>query len=75
MEKLTTYEFKLTLPYAHLSEVYGQPNADIVVTATSGTKLAVKLARLRPFITQGGVSGIFRITIGKGNRVVRLERI
>ncbi|WP_420918621.1 DUF2835 family protein [Vibrio coralliirubri] len=68
-----TFEFKLNISYSSLLDSYNLPT-NIVVKSSCGTTLSLPLARLRPFLTHGGITGLFKATIDPKNRLLDIRK-
>ncbi|MFA0414046.1 DUF2835 domain-containing protein [Vibrio renipiscarius] len=67
------YHFRLNISYqAYLAHYSGVATTILVVTET-GLRLQLPAARFRPFLTQLGLKGRFRLTTDQNNKFVKLE--
>ena len=70
------YEFSLSMSYQEFTEIYyGGGAQQLVVTATSGIRIAIPVGRMVPFIDSSGVRGLFRLTVDSNNKFTGLERL
>jgi len=69
------YTFRLTISPNDVLKFYeGNINAVSVVT-DQGLRLQFPFHYLKPFVSQSGVQGRFRVTLGPSNKLLRIERI
>ena len=69
------YTFSVNISYqAYLNHYSGAASTVLVVT-DNGLKLQMPASRFRPFLSQLGVKGRFRVSVNAQNRLETLERI
>ncbi|WP_413284455.1 DUF2835 domain-containing protein [Vibrio sp. MA40-2] len=67
------YTFRLDIPYHVFLQHYSGSASSVMVYTEQGLNLQIPAARLRPFLTQIGIRGRFRLTTDPDNKFVRLE--
>ncbi|PNM58338.1 DUF2835 family protein [Vibrio mimicus] len=67
------YFFSLNISYQTFVAHYSGAASSVMVTTEQGLKLQLPATRLRPFLSQIGVKGRFRLTTDQNNRFVKLE--
>ncbi len=67
--------FSLSISPEQYMEYYRGVVQQVVVRAHNGQKLQFPAKELRPFITQNGIQGNFRILYSDENKFIRIERI
>ncbi|MDB1123909.1 DUF2835 domain-containing protein [Vibrio algarum] len=72
---MNQYTFRLDIPYHVFLQHYSGAASSVLVYTEQGLKLQVPAMRLRPFLTQIGVKGRFRLTTNELNKFVKLEAI
>ncbi|UGA56295.1 DUF2835 domain-containing protein [Vibrio sp. VB16] len=72
---MNQYTFRLDISYNVFLQHYAGSASSVLVYTEQGLKLQVPAMRLRPFLTQIGVKGRFRLTIDKLNKFVSLESV
>ncbi len=69
------YYFRLNIAYqAYLSHYSGAASAVLVVTE-NGLRLQLPASRFRPFLSQAGIKGRFRLTTDQQNKFIKLEML
>lgn len=69
------YTFRLVIPSIDVLNFYeGKVDAVSVVTE-QGQRLQFPFYYLKPFVSQSGISGRFRVMIDSSNKISRIERI
>ncbi|MGP8305056.1 DUF2835 domain-containing protein [Vibrio sp. YIC-376] len=69
------YYFTLNIPYqTFLSHYSGVSNAIQVVTH-NGLRLQLPANKFRPFLSQLGIRGQFRLTTDQNNKFIKLETL
>ena len=72
---MKNYTFSVNISYqAYLNHYSGAASTVLVVT-DNGLKLQMPASRFRPFLSQLGVKGRFRVSVNAQNRLETLERI
>ncbi|NOI65424.1 MULTISPECIES: DUF2835 domain-containing protein [unclassified Vibrio] len=69
------YTFRLNISYQHFLQHYNGVASHVVVYSDQGLKLQIPASRLRPFISQLGLKGRFRLTTDQTNKFVKLESL
>jgi hypothetical protein len=72
---MQTYLFSLSISYQDYLDYYAGAATTILVTADSGTRLRLPAAKFRPFLSQLGLRGRFRLTADQNNKFVSLEAL
>ncbi|EGR1124975.1 DUF2835 family protein [Vibrio cholerae] len=67
------YFFSLNISYQTFVTHYSGVASHVIVTTEHGLRLQLPATRLRPFLSQIGVKGRFRLTTDQNNRFVKLE--
>ena len=67
------YTFRLDIPYHVFLQHYSGNASSVLVYTEQGLKIQIPAARMRPFLTQIGIRGRFRLTTNPDNKFVRLE--
>ncbi|CAH0526004.1 DUF2835 domain-containing protein [Vibrio hippocampi] len=72
---MNSYFFNLNIPYqTYLSHYSGQASS-IVVHTDQGLRLQLPASRFRPFVTQLGLKGRFRLVTDANNKFIKLESL
>ncbi|MFB9134182.1 DUF2835 domain-containing protein [Vibrio sp. AK197] len=69
------YHFNLNISYQVFLAHYSGAASAVVVTTDQGLRLQIPASRLRPFLTQLGVKGRFRLTTNQQNKFLKLEML
>lgn len=69
------YTFRLDISYHVFLQHYNGVAANVVVYTEQGIKLQIPASRFRPYISQIGLKGRFRLTIDQQNKFVALESL
>ncbi len=69
------YTFRLDVPYQTFLQYYSGAASSVVVYTEQGLRLQIPAARLRPFLSQIGIKGRFRLVIDQNNKFVKLEAL
>lgn len=72
---MNTYFFTLSISYQTFLSHYSGAASAVIVRSDQGLTLQLPAARLRPFLTQLGVQGRFRLITDSQHKFVRLEKI
>ncbi|MCG7588263.1 DUF2835 domain-containing protein [Photobacterium sp. OFAV2-7] len=72
---MKSYTFSVYISYQAYLDHYSGAASTVLVVTDSGLKLQLPASRFRPFLSQLGVKGRFRITVNNQNRLDTLERI
>lgn len=67
------YYFSLNISYNTFLSHYGGVASNVVVNTESGLRLQLPASRFRPFLSQLGVKGRFRLITNQSNKFVKLE--
>ncbi|HAS62433.1 MAG TPA: DUF2835 domain-containing protein [Vibrio sp.] len=67
------YYFSLNIPYQMYVSHYNGTASNIVVMTENGLRLQLPATRFRPFVTQMGLKGRFRLTTDQNSKFVKLE--
>jgi len=67
--------FRLQIDQQQLLRYYRGTACQVQVIAECGRRLQFPAMRLRPFLTQNGISGRFQLTVDSDNRFVQLTKI
>ncbi|WP_375753984.1 DUF2835 domain-containing protein [Vibrio sp. HN007] len=70
---MNQYTFRLDISYQTFLQHYSGAANHIMVFSEQGLKLQLPASRFRPFLTQIGVRGRFRLTTDQNNKFVKLE--
>lgn len=73
--KTSVYLFSVDIDYHIFQQHYSGAASTVVVRADNGLTLQLPASRLRPFLSQLGVKGRFRLTVDENNRFKSLEKI
>ncbi len=69
------YLFSISIPYNEFLQHYSGSAASVIVFTEQRLKLQLPATRFRPFLTQIGVKGRFRLTTDQNNKFVKLEAL
>ncbi|CAM3578675.1 hypothetical protein VA7868_04388 [Vibrio aerogenes CECT 7868] len=69
------YYFSLNISYHDYLSYYSGQAASVLVVTDNGLKLQLPAIRFRPFLTQLGLKGRYRLTTDKNHKFVSLESI
>ncbi|NBI55502.1 DUF2835 domain-containing protein [Photobacterium alginatilyticum] len=72
---MKSYTFSVYISYQSYLNHYSGAASTVVVVTDNGLKLQLPASRFRPFLSQLGVKGRFRITVNNQNRLDTLELI
>ncbi|MGR5149698.1 DUF2835 domain-containing protein [Photobacterium alginatilyticum] len=72
---MKSYTFSVYISYQSYQNHYSGAASTVVVVTDNGLKLQLPASRFRPFLSQLGVKGRFRITVNNQNRLDTLEQI
>ncbi|WP_299018739.1 DUF2835 domain-containing protein [uncultured Photobacterium sp.] len=72
---MTSYTFSVNISYHNYLNHYSGAASTVLVFTDNGLRLQLPASRFRPFLSQLGVRGRFRITVNNQNRLDKLERI
>jgi hypothetical protein len=69
------YYFSLNIPYQEYLNYYAGSASRVVVRTENGLTLQLPAVHFRPFLTQFGLKGRYRLTTDEQHKFVRLESI
>ncbi len=69
------YHFSLNITYQAFIAHYSGAASSVLVVTDQGLKLQLPAARFRPFLSQLGVKGRFRLTTDGENKFLKLEML
>lgn len=72
---MKSYTFSVSISYQSYLNHYSGAASTVLVVTDNGLKLQLPASRFRPFLSQLGVKGRFRITVNAQNRLDALELI
>ncbi|SON48586.1 DUF2835 domain-containing protein [Vibrio tapetis] len=72
---MNQYHFSISIPYHEFLQHYSGSAASVVVFTDQRLRLQLPATRFRPFLTQIGVKGRFRLTTDHNNKFVKLEAL
>lgn len=72
---IRTFYFKLDIYYTIFKEYYMTPSATLLVTAENGQRIRLAATYIRPFLTQAGIVGRFRIELDDKDKIVSLKQV
>jgi len=72
---MNQYIFSVNISYHMFLLHYSGSASQILVYSEQGLKLQIPASRLRPFLSQIGVKGRFRLTTDQSNKFLRLESL
>ena len=67
------YYFGLNISYQSFIVHYSGAASNVQVVTDNGLRLQLPAARFRPFLSQIGVKGRFRLTTDQNNKFIKLE--
>ena len=67
------YYFNLNISYQHFLAHYGGAASHVLVVTDNGLRLQLPAFRFRPFLSQMGLKGRFRLTTDQNNKFIKLE--
>ncbi len=71
----TEYEFAVSVSADRLLAMYRGEVKYLVVRARNGLNLQLPLSNFRPYVTEEGLSGYFRVIVDQNNRLESLTRL
>ncbi len=69
------YYFSLNISYQAFLVHYSGVASTVLVVTEQGLKLQLPASRFRPFLTQIGIKGRFRLTTDGENKFLKLEML
>ena len=73
--RMNRYIFQLNISYQQFLASYSGAASKVQVITTTGLRLQLPATRFRPFLTQIGVRGQFRLTTDQKNKFIKLEAL
>ncbi len=70
---MNQYFFSLNIPYQTFLSHYNGAASNVLVVTETGLRLQLPASRFRPFLSQIGLKGRFRLITDQNNKFVRLE--
>lgn len=70
-----TYYFSLALSYEECRSLYLPKCNAVVVTEEQGKRIQIPAKNLRPFVSQTGLRGRFRLLINNEKKLVSLDKV
>ncbi|PSU34642.1 DUF2835 domain-containing protein [Photobacterium lutimaris] len=72
---MKAYIFSIHITYQQFLHHYSGAASTVLVTTDNGLRLQLPATRLRPFLTQLGVRGRFRVTVSEANKLQAIEQV
>lgn len=72
---MRTYYFSLKASYDQCLKLYEPGNNSVVIVDEQGTKIQIPAKNLRPFVSQAGLWGRFRLQVNSSNKLVSFEKM
>ncbi|UXI02865.1 DUF2835 domain-containing protein [Photobacterium sp. TY1-4] len=69
------YTFSMYISYQSYLDHYSGAASTVLVVTDNGLKLQLPASRFRPFLSQLGVKGRFRVTVNAQNRIEAIEQM
>ncbi|MCL9783114.1 DUF2835 domain-containing protein [Vibrio sp. S4M6] len=69
------YLFSLSISYQSFVAHYSGAASHVQVVTNEGMKIRLPASRFRPFLTQRGINGQFRLTTDHSNKFIKLESL
>ncbi|GAK83228.1 hypothetical protein JCM19238_776 [Vibrio ponticus] len=70
---MNQYYFSLNIPYQTFLAHYNGAASSVMVTTDNGLRIQLPATRFRPFLSQIGLKGRFRLTTDQNNKFLKLE--
>ncbi|MDP2571646.1 DUF2835 domain-containing protein [Vibrio penaeicida] len=70
---MNQYYFSLNITYQEFLSHYSGVASSVIVFTDQGLKIQLPASRFRPFLSQIGVKGRFRLTTDQNNKLLKLE--
>jgi hypothetical protein len=67
------YYFSLNISYQQFLAHYNGAASNVMVVTENGLRLQLPATRFRPFLSQIGLKGRFRLTTDQNNKFIKLE--
>ncbi|WED23164.1 DUF2835 domain-containing protein [Vibrio sp. JC009] len=72
---MNQYTFRLNITYQTFLQHYSGAASSVMVLSEQGLKIQIPASRLRPFLSQLGIKGRFRLITDQNNKFVKLESL
>ncbi|KLV03776.1 hypothetical protein ABT56_17535 [Photobacterium aquae] len=72
---MNAYTFSIHVTYNDYLNYYSGAASTVLVVTDNGLKLQLPASRLRPYLTQLGIKGRFRLTVNADNKFQQLEKL
>ncbi|PQJ47645.1 hypothetical protein BTN99_07095 [Vibrio campbellii] len=72
---MNQYYFSLNIPYQTFLSHYSGIASSVQVITDNGLRAQLDASKFRPFLTQLGVRGRFRLTTDQNNKFLKLETL
>ncbi len=69
------YYFSLALNYEECRALYSPKYNAVVVTEEQGKRIQIPAKNLRPFVSQTGIRGRFRIQVNNERKLLSLDKM
>ncbi|QUJ68832.1 DUF2835 domain-containing protein [Photobacterium sp. GJ3] len=69
------YTFSVDISYHTFLQHYSGAASAVLVYTDEGLRLQLPASRLRPFLSQVGIRGRFRVSVTPDNRLEMLEKV
>ncbi|WP_084659617.1 DUF2835 domain-containing protein [Vibrio sonorensis] len=69
------YYFTLNISYQQFLSHYSGAASSVLVTTDQGLRIQLPASRFRPYLSQIGIKGRFRLTTDQNNKFVKLETL
>ncbi|KAB1454420.1 DUF2835 domain-containing protein [Vibrio panuliri] len=70
---MNQYYFTLNIPYQTFVAHYSGAASSVLVVTDNGIRIQLPAIRFRPFLSQIGLKGRFRLITDQNNKFVKLE--
>lgn len=70
-----TILIRISIPAEKYLTYYQGATNSVLAQAQDGRKIKFPASFLRPFVTQGGVNGLFALTINKAGKLLDIRRL
>ncbi|MBY5946076.1 DUF2835 domain-containing protein [Photobacterium rosenbergii] len=72
---MKSYTFSMHITYQQFLHHYSGVASNVLVMTDNGLRLQLPASRMRPFLTQIGIRGRFRVTVSDANKLQAIEQI
>ncbi|MDC0612319.1 DUF2835 domain-containing protein [Vibrio sp.] len=72
---MNSYYFSLHISYVDFHQLYTGAASTVLVTTENGLRLQLPASRLRPFLSQLGIRGRFKLSVDNHNKIIAIESI